>query len=373
MESEASPQLQTASISQLKRVCRHHLRALWNHPADARAIAPIMVWGPPGVGKSQAFRQVCAEEQIGFLDIRLAQREPVDIRGLPVPQGDHVTWLISGEWPREGRGIILFDELTSADRSLQVAAYEFLLDRRLGDLYAVPPGWYICAAGNRQADRAIAWTLSSALANRFCHVEVSAGIEDWMLWALPAGIHPVVTGFLRAHPELLFALPEDENVERGWPSPRSWERVSFALQEAERTGLDDLSLRLIVQGLVGPSASTRFLRHRAVSRRATEVEAMLRGQQPWQVPETADERLALVSVAVYLAHGDASLVPGMLDLSSKLSSDFATVCLIDYLNAGGPDAVAERAQRTFALPAFARWKEVHGRVFSARFGSVGGP
>jgi hypothetical protein len=191
-----------------------------------------------------------------------------------------------------------------------------------------------------------------------------------MLWAMPAGIHPVVTGFLRAHPELLFALPEDENVERGWPSPRSWERVSFALQEVERTGLDDLSLRLIVQGLVGPAASTRLLRHRAVSRRADDVEAMLRGTRPVLVPQTADERLALTSVAVYLAHRDESLAPGLLDLSLQLSSDFATVCLIDYLNAGGPDAVAERARRTFALPAFERWKETHGRVFSARFGSV---
>jgi hypothetical protein len=81
MEFEASSHLQTASISQLKRVCLHHLHALWNHPTDARAIAPIMVWGPPGVGKSQAFRQVCAEEKIGFLDVRLAQREPGPRRG----------------------------------------------------------------------------------------------------------------------------------------------------------------------------------------------------------------------------------------------------------------------------------------------------
>jgi hypothetical protein len=160
-------------------------------------------------------------------------------------------------------------------------------------------------------------------------------------------------------------------VERGWPSPRSWERVSFALHEGERTGLDDLSLRLIVQGLVGPAAATRFLRHRAVSGRAADVEAVLRGQRPLQVPQGADERLALVSVAVHLANRDESLAPGLIELSLQLSSDFATVCLIDYLNASGPDLVVERAQRIFALPAFARWKENHGHVFSARFGSGG--
>ena len=97
MANEPTTHPQTASITQLKSVCRHHLHALWNHPEDSRCIPPLMVWGPPGVGKSQAFRQVCQEEGIGFLDVRLAQREPVDVRGLPVPQGDHVTWLLPGE------------------------------------------------------------------------------------------------------------------------------------------------------------------------------------------------------------------------------------------------------------------------------------
>ena len=50
------------------------------------------------------------------------------------------------------KGIILFDEITAADSTLQVAAYEFILDRRLGQLYEVPDGWYIVAAGNRTSD-----------------------------------------------------------------------------------------------------------------------------------------------------------------------------------------------------------------------------
>ena len=80
---------------------------------------------------------------MGFIDVRLAQREPVDIRGLPVPKENGVEWIVAAEWPRDpqSKGIILFDELTAADRSLQVAAYEFILDRRLGHLYRVPDGW----------------------------------------------------------------------------------------------------------------------------------------------------------------------------------------------------------------------------------------
>ena len=118
--------------------------------------------------------------EIGFIDVRLAQREPVDIRGLPVPREDRsgVDWMVSSEWPSEGDpgfpewGVILFDELTAADASLQVAAYEFILDRRLGNLYEVPEGWFIVAAGNRTKDSAVARTMSSALANRLSLIHI---------------------------------------------------------------------------------------------------------------------------------------------------------------------------------------------------------
>ena len=113
--------------------------------------------GPPGIGKSTFIRNLCKENGIGFIDVRLAQREPVDIRGLPVPRMTRreliglfrLNGLGADDDDTPERGIILFDEITAADSTLQVAAYEFILDRRLGQLYEVPDGWYIVAAGNR--------------------------------------------------------------------------------------------------------------------------------------------------------------------------------------------------------------------------------
>ena len=180
----------TCSIEDVRSILEHQLQLLWERPEQAHVIAPLMLWGPPGVGKSTVVREVCKAKGIGFVDVRLAQREPIDLRGLPVPnkEGTGVDWLVSSEWPREreSRGVILFDELTAADRTLQVAAYELILDRRLGTLYEVPPGWLLMGAGNRAGDRAVAGTMSSALANRFCHLEVEPSLEDWMVWARAA-------------------------------------------------------------------------------------------------------------------------------------------------------------------------------------------
>ena len=99
---------------------RLQLNALWEGKCPADKLPPLMAWGAPGLGKSSIIRELAREYGVGFLDIRLAQREPVDIRGLPVPDKDGVKWLVSAEWPRDpkSRGIILFDELTAADRSL---------------------------------------------------------------------------------------------------------------------------------------------------------------------------------------------------------------------------------------------------------------
>ena len=250
----------TVTIDQVKEILHHQLQLLWEHPQLAAQLPPLMLWGAPGVGKSSVLRELCQQLGIGFVDVRLAQREPVDLRGLPVPEDDQVRWLLSSEWPRDknSRGIILFDELTAADRTLQVAAYEFILDRRLGDLYQVPDGWLICAAGNRSEDRAVAMTLSSALANRFCHLELKPDLEQWIGWARSCALHHDVISFLRFRPQYFFNM--DGNLERGWPSPRSWERVATLLTHGQN--LSGASQGLMIQGLVGQGAGIEFLAFR---------------------------------------------------------------------------------------------------------------
>ncbi len=287
------------STEELNRLVRHQLKQIFDHPEQAEMLPPLMIWGAPGIGKSTIIRMIAREMGIGFIDVRLAQREPVDIRGLPVPDQDSVKWLVSADWPRdpESRGIILFDELTAADRSLQVAAYEFILDRRLGGLYQVPDGWYICAAGNRVEDAAVAMTMSSALANRFLHVELREDAELWARWGLLHDIHPAVIGFIRYRPDLLFHQ-ENENLERGWPTPRSWERVSRMLQSFGRA--DDVLLNKIIYGLVGNQAGAEFVAFRAIAAEFDNVyELMINPDKKITIPEKADRRYAFAAAVVY--------------------------------------------------------------------------
>lgn len=351
------------SFIQARRIIEVQLHQLWSSPISAQQIAPIMLWGPPGIGKSKLVRDLCIQLNIHFIDIRLSQLEPVDLRGIPVPDGDSVKWLVASSWPRDpdSRGILLFDELSAADRSLQVAAYELLLDRRLGDIYTLPEGWLVMGAGNRAEDRAVSVPMSSALANRLLHLEMKPDIETWGAYAVSKGLHTDVVSFLRFKPEYL--LVNDTNCQRGWPSPRSWERVSSLLKT--NIEFDDVIQRLMIAGLVGESACTEFMAFRQMNHQRFDIPAMLRGEIDVAIPERIDQQLTFCSsVANYLWQADETEQEQRLsvffEISSRLSSDLATLMLMDVLRVNDDTNADNRAERVFAHPGFEGWLRQHG-------------
>ena len=328
----------SCSVGNAQEIIRHHLDSIDNDPGCSNDLPPIMLWGPPGIGKSTIIREITEEMGIGFIDVRLAQREPVDIRGLPVPRkdGTGVDWMVSSEWPRSGvegvpeRGVILFDELTAADASLQVAAYEFILDRRLGTLYEVPEGWYIVAAGNRTKDSAVARTMSSALANRFCHLELEANQKAWVNWAISREIEPSVIAFVRYRPDLLLNM--SSNRERGWPSPRSWERVSTEIGLARGTNLSQKSLDLVIEGLVGAGAALEFNAFRGWTGSMPDVDKMLRGEISPEFPERSDLQYAMVSaIAHYFSTAEDRdvLMNGLFELLMAMPVEWSQMAWTD--------------------------------------------
>lgn len=359
--------LRTISAKELEYVIQFNLDALITSKEPmASLLSPLMVWGPPGGGKSTIVRDLAKKNGIGYIDVRLAQREPIDMRGLPVPQEDGVVWLVAKEWPRDpkSKGIIIFDELTAADRTLQVAAYEFILDRRLGTLYTVPDGWYIMGAGNRTSDSAVATTLSSALANRFMHVELESDAETWIKWGLHHDIHPNVLGFIRFRPQLLHDM--SGNLQRGWPSPRSWEKVSTYLKKAEENKIDPRLLTIFIEGLIGNGAAVEFQAFREWSGSAEDVlKAMLNPNSSYNIPKRSDQKYAVCSAMVYhlwrakdMADQEKRL-DGFYRLSLQLTSDFATMSMLDAMR-GNSNSSDDFAKMLRQHRLHEEWVKKHG-------------
>ena len=215
---------------------------------------PVMLWGPPGAGKSQLVAQAAARHRVPVIDVRLAQMEPTDLRGIPFRDGRNVVWSVPAMLPdatRHGeRGILFLDEITSAPPTVTAAAYQLILDRRLGE-YRVPEGWAIVAAGNRHGDRGLVYQMPSPLANRLTHFDLDPDLDDWIAWAHAQGIDSRLTAFLRFRPDLLFDF-DAARASHAFPSPRSWE---FAHRALQKFGSDPDLLADALKACVGAAAA----------------------------------------------------------------------------------------------------------------------
>lgn len=182
----------------------------------------VMIWGPPGVGKSSIVLQAAQEADLGWVDLRLSQLAPTDLRGLPVADGAVSKWLPPEFLPRSGKGVLFLDELNMAPPAIQGIAQQLILDRAVGS-YRVPDDWFVWAAGNRKEDRAAVFDMPAPLANRFLHFEVEPDFESFRTWAGRRGIHEQILAFLAFRPALLH---QPDANHPAWPSCRSWELAS---------------------------------------------------------------------------------------------------------------------------------------------------
>ncbi|MCW8917728.1 MAG: AAA family ATPase [Gammaproteobacteria bacterium] len=322
---------------------------------------PVMLWGPPGVGKSQLVLRVGARHQVPVIDLRLSQMEPSDLRGIPFRHGDFVEWAPPAVLPDAERhgpvGVLFLDEINAAPPSVSAAAYQLILDRRLGE-YRVPAGWAIFAAGNRQGDRGVTYTMPAPLANRFAHFEVETNLDDWVSWAYANGIDERVIAFLRFRPELLFDFDPAHNPV-AFPSPRSWEFAHRALQKFASHG----SLLVnTLQACVGPAAGIELGAFVANLDNLPDLDAILR-REPVTLPREIDLQYAVASALVGRAlraksesQAEANAVYGaILEFAGRFRDREMGVMLVSDLHRA-------IGQEIFAVPEFSPWAQAVAEV-----------
>lgn len=283
--------------------------------------APAMLWGAPGVGKSDLVRQVAKKLGLELIDIRLSQFDPTDLKGFPVVTGKGANavahWVPPALLPTEGKGILFLDELPSAPQAVQASAYQLVLDRKLGE-YTLPEGWTVVAAGNRSEDRSVVHTQPAALANRFTHLEIEVDVEDWLGWAAGNGIHDVIRGFIRFRPAALTTLKLDAGV-KGFASPRSW---SFA-NKFIRRGLDAQIERNLLVGTVGAGPSQEFIVFMREASNMPDIEDIFKDPTNAKVPENISTQHAVV--AALEARATADNYDVLMQYVARLPLEFQVV------------------------------------------------
>ena len=241
---------------------------------------PIFLWGPPGIGKSDIVHQIGYGMDAHVIDVRLSLWEPTDIKGIPyyAANDNSMQWAAPAELPtmelaKKHKWIILFlDEMNSAAPAVQAAAYQLILNRKVGQ-YTLPDNVLIVAAGNREADKGVTYRMPAPLANRFVHLELAVDFDDWFQWAVDNNINKDVVGYLQFSKKDLYDF-DPKSPSRSFATPRSWTFVSELIDDED----DEETLTDLVSGSVGEGLAVKFMAHRKVASEMPNPTDILAGK-----------------------------------------------------------------------------------------------
>lgn len=306
-----------------------------------RKFPSVMLWGPPGVGKSQGVRQIAQRIQentgkkVAVTDVRLLLFNPVDLRGIPTANADKTlaVWLKPKIFQMDASddvvNILFLDEISAAPQSVQAAAYQITLDRTVGE-HKLPENCIVVAAGNRVTDKSVAYAMPKALANRLCHIEIKGDHSSWHSWAVSAGINSIVLGFLDYNPSMLMDF-DAQSDGLAFPTPRSWEMVSNILNHISGNIGEVFPL---IAGCVGDGTAYALRTWSEVYSRIPAVEDIFSGNVS-EIPTRAEALFAITSkISAYAREYRSEWeISNVLQYAAKLPVEFRNRIYADFLQA----------------------------------------
>lgn len=253
----------------------------------------VFFYGGAGLGKSENVQLVANAmfpERIGnnLCDVRLSDKEPQDVAGIPFP----LEFIVNGVkvvrtvyatpsfWPTDPdwKGIVFLDELTNAIGSVQQSAYQVILDHVIGD-FRFPKGCVFVAAGNRDTDNGNTSELLGPLVNRMMLMEIDYDLKVWIEdYAVPFNLNPIGIGFLKTHPEYFYTGDVEDRTTPVFASPRQWKTVCDVLDLLDKGSIEQDHAEFAIQGMVGEGLDTLILAYYERAKKLPALEDIFSGK-----------------------------------------------------------------------------------------------
>ncbi|MEE0955801.1 MAG: AAA family ATPase [Eubacterium sp.] len=320
------------------------------------------LWGPPGVGKSDAVREIAEAVRLQtgkksvVTEVRLLLFSPIDLRGVPVPDKAHefTNWLrprIFDLDPSDDVVNFLFlDELTAAAPAVQAAAYQVTLDRRIGE-HELPDNCIVIGAGNRVTDNSVSFHMPAALANRMKHFDIGVSFAGWRRWAVSHEINPYVLGYLSYDNTRLFS--EDRiATDAAFPTPRSWEAVS---RDLNIMGKAPWEIHTLISASIGTDSAIEFEAWAKIFQSLPAMADIFRGKTV-TLPRKPDVLYAMISAMTgYITENREKLSIEELGHGIRFAGRFpADYGALFYRNLQDIPGLSGKLVRT---PGFHEWTE----------------
>lgn len=345
MEEIKSSNIPAMSVGELVNSLSELYSRAINAKMALKTLPTPFLWGAPGVGKSEGVKQLAeklsesTKKKVAVTDVRLLLFSPVDLRGVPIADSERrfTDWLrprVFDMDPSENMFNILFlDELSAAPQSVQAAAYQICLDRRVGE-HVLPENCIVIAAGNRTTDKSVAFKMPKALCNRLMHFEIRPDYESWKSWAVANGIDGRVIGYLGFDNSKLCVEPNAND--NAYPTPRSWAFVSTILKTMNCEPRD---IHQLISAAIGADTALELEAWCKNSSGLPDVNDILSGSCTFY-PKTNDLLYTLCqSLTAAVANADDTITSEQLEnicaYVSRMPEDFAFAFFKDINSMNG--------------------------------------
>ncbi len=273
---------------------------------------PVLLIGPPGIGKTAIMEQIAGECGVGLVSYTMTHHTRQSAIGLPVLTErqfagkeytvtsytmSEIIASVYGQIEKTGctDGILFLDEINCVSETLMPAMLQFLQYKTFGS-HALPEGWVIVAAGNPPAYNRSVREFDTVTLDRVRYMKVEPDFPIWKHYAVERGLHPAVLSFLELRPERFYVM---EPGEKGFVTGRAWEDLSEILLTMEELelGVEEALFGQYLQDEDTATEFTFYYRLYEKWKKELKPEQILTGAAdvPTNLPSLPfDERLCIV-------------------------------------------------------------------------------
>lgn len=214
---------------------------------------PLLLIGPPGIGKTQIMEQISKECQIGLVSYTITHHTRQSAVGLPFIQEKEfqgktysiteytMSEIIASVYSKMEEtglkeGILFIDEINCVSETLAPTMLQFLQNKTFGN-QKVPSGWIIVAAGNPSEYNKSVRDFDVVTMDRIRYIHVETDYYVWKEYAISKHIHPMILSYLELKPNNFYTVSTSvDGME--FVTARGWEDLSYLLYTYEKMHLE---------------------------------------------------------------------------------------------------------------------------------------
>lgn len=246
------------NIRQAKEEIKHTVRAYLARKEDgtykipAVRQRPMLLMGPPGIGKTQIMEQIAREERIGLVAYTITHHTRQSAVGLPFIREEEfdkkmysvteytMSEIIASVYRKirdsgQREGILFIDEINCVSETLAPTMLQFLQCKTFGN-QAVPEGWIIVAAGNPPEYNKSVRDFDMVTLDRVRYLDVEADFRVWEAYARAQHICGAVMSYLALRPKNFYRVEADVDGLK-FVTARGWEDLGRLMEVYEEMGI----------------------------------------------------------------------------------------------------------------------------------------